>query len=180
MRIIGGSFKGRKFEPPIQKWPTRPTTDFAREALFNILENRVNFENIAALDLFAGTGSVSFELVSRGCKTVCAIESFGPAIKFMNQMANEWGIADSLQIQKKEVRKFLIGDHNQFELIFADPPYNLPWIMELPNLIKDSSCCMKDTTIVIEHSNLTDFSREPGFAESRNYGQSVFSFFNAN
>lgn len=180
MRIIGGSLKGRKFEPPIPKWPTRPTTDFAREALFNILENRVNFENIAALDLFAGTGSVSFELVSRGCKTVCAIERFGPAIKFMNQMANEWGIADSLQIQKKEVRKFLIGDHNQFELIFADPPYNLPWIMELPNLIKDSSCCMKDTTIVIEHSNLTDFSREPGFAESRNYGQSVFSFFNAN
>src|SRR5690606_20862418 len=96
-----------------------------------------------------------------GCIIVCASGRFGPAIKFINQMANEWGIAYSLQIQKKEVRKFLIGDHNQFELIFADPPYNLPWIMELPNLIKDSSCCMKDTTIVIEHSNLTDFSREP-------------------
>ncbi|MCB0706191.1 MAG: RsmD family RNA methyltransferase [Saprospiraceae bacterium] len=126
MRIIGGTFKGRRFNPPANKWPTRPTTDYAKEALFNILYNRLDFESLKVLDLFGGTGNHSYEWISRGCRSVTYVDQFAPAVAFAKKISATLQIEEFIQIHKAEVFKFIQKDSNTYDLIFADPPYEMP------------------------------------------------------
>lgn len=135
MRIIGGKFKGRRFNPPADKWPTRPTTDFAKEALFNILNNLLDFESVRFLDLFGGTGSHSYEFISRGCTDVTYVDKFPGCVQFVQKTARELGIQEQLRILHIDVFRFIESASGQWDYIFAGPPYALPTIDTIPDLI---------------------------------------------
>lgn len=177
MRIIGGTLKGRRFDPPITNWKTRPTTDFAKEALFNILENQLDLDEINALDLFTGTGNIALELVSRGCPKVTAVDKFPAAIRYISALSREWGISGKIEIVRSDVRQFLQNRANAYELVFADPPYDLPWLGDLPDLILSSDVSKRGTLIAIEHPSNIRFTDHPSFHDERKYGQSAFTFF---
>ena len=177
MRITGGKFKGRRFHPPIRKWPTRPTTDFAREALYNIMQNRISFEQIRLLDLFGGTGSHSFESISRGCQDVTYVDSYKPCTIFVRQFARELGIEAYLKIIFNDVRMFLKNHSGLFDFVFAGPPYSLAWIDQLPEMILHQNRLSQSGWLVIEHNPDHNFESTPYFYEVRKYGQTRFSFF---
>jgi 16S rRNA (guanine966-N2)-methyltransferase len=177
MRIVAGKLKGRQITPPANQWKTRPTTDFAKEALFNVLENHIDWPQCHALDLFAGTGNITFELASRGCPHVAAVEQFSPAIRFIRDQARSWDLDDTVQTVRGDVRSFLKRNTRAFDLIFADPPYALNWLDKLPTTILSSPAWHSKTLLVIEHGKDTDFEAHPLFDEIRRYGQSAFSFF---
>ncbi|MEM6395607.1 MAG: RsmD family RNA methyltransferase [Bacteroidota bacterium] len=178
MRIIGGQFKGRRFNPPADKWPTRPTTDYAKEGLFNILQNRIDFEETRALDLFGGTGSHDYELISRGCRDVTYVDRHGPAVKFVRQTAEKLNITDHLTIFKMDVFQFIDRKPaSNFDYIFAGPPYPLVRIPELPDLILGSGLLKADGLFVLEHNPQHDFSRDERCEEVRTYGTTHFAFF---
>lgn len=178
MRIIAGEFKSRRFNPPANNWPTRPTTDMSKESLFNILHNRIDIQETKMLDLYAGTGNHCFEFISRGCTDATYVDKFGPASHFVKKMAKELDIEDKLTIIKSDVIKF-IGSHAaaRYDYIFADPPYDLPGILKLPDLIFDSNILSSEGLFVLEHEIKNDFSDHERFVESRKYGQTVFTFF---
>lgn len=175
MRIIRGKYGGRIFKPP-KKLNARPTTDFAKENLFNILENRFDFEDITALDLFSGTGNIGFELVSRGCKQVTAIEKNRGNIQFINQIANQLGI-QNLTVIKNDVFKFIASTNLQYDLIFADPPYHMEGIEKLPELIAKYNLLKEGGYFILEHSKETNIPENQRFIEQRKYGHVNFSFF---
>lgn len=175
MRVIGGTWKGRKIHVPSKSWPVRPTTDFAREALFNILDNRIDYEAIAALDLFGGTGIHSIELVSRGCRDVTYVDRFIDSIRFMKGFSKEWNLP--IQVVHSDVLKFLAGTTRQWDYIFADPPYDMKGIEEFPTFLLKAEVLKEGGLFVLEHFSGKTFAHIPGFTEARNYGQSVFSFF---
>lgn len=177
MRIIGGKFKGRKFYPPAKNWPTRPTTDFAKEGLFNILNNLIDFETVKVLDLFGGTGSHGYEFISRGCQDVTYVDKFGPCTIFAKKTAEELGISDLMKIVKADVFKFILHCSEQFDYIFAGPPYPLPNIPEIPDLIFDKPLLLKDGLFVLEHNPDHDFQHHTRLSQVRNYGTTIFSFF---
>ena len=179
MRIIGGKFKGRRFHPPADKWPTRPTTDYAREALLNILLNAWELEGLHILDLFGGTGAVSFELLSRGVREVTYVEQYGPCVNFVKQTAQELELTEQLHIHRAEVFKFLQGYKGPtFDVIFADPPYALPKLSEIPTQIfSNKSLLRSDGWLIIEHDDHHDFTTTPFFLKKRNYGKTLFSIF---
>lgn len=177
MRIIGGHLKGRRFNPTADKWPTRPTTDFAKEGLFNILQNSIDFELITALDLFGGTGSHSFELISRGCQEVTYVDQFGPALQFVRATADKLGISAHLTIIKADVQKFLLTKPGPFDYIFAGPPYPLPWLSIIPDLIFENQVLKPGGWFVLEHNPQHDFSKHRNFQRLRTYGTTFFSFF---
>ncbi|TVR81772.1 MAG: hypothetical protein EA409_06415 [Saprospirales bacterium] len=178
MRVISGRFKGRRFHPPADKWPTRPTTDFAREGLFNILENRLFFDEINCLDLFGGTGSHSLELISRGCKNVTYVDMHLPCIKFIEKLRDEWGIADELEVIRMDVEQFLLlGNRGPYDYIFAGPPYPLPWLDKIPDRLFSSGLLADEGLFVLEHNPNHDFSDHSQFSVVRNYGKTLFSFF---
>lgn len=178
MRVISGRFKGRRFHPPADRWPTRPTTDFAREGLFNILQNRLYFDEIKCLDLFGGTGSHSLELISRGCADVTYVDMHLPCIKFIERIREEWGITDKLEIVRMDVKQFLSpGNRVNYDYIFAGPPYPLPWLDEIPDMVFASHILADDGLFILEHNPNHDFSNHPAFSELRNYGKTLFSFF---
>ncbi|MCZ2100209.1 MAG: RsmD family RNA methyltransferase [Chitinophagales bacterium] len=179
MRIIGGAFKGRRFNPPIKNWPTRPTTDFAKEGLFNILNNRMDFESISVLDLFGGTGSMSYEFISRGCKNVTYVDQHKGCISFVKEVAQTLAIEPYISIYSSDAFKFLSGNNRTFDFIFADPPYALPKIKILPDIILGSSALDPHGTLVIEHDSKHSFKDHPLFKEERKYGDSTFTFFEA-
>lgn len=154
----------------------RPTTDFARENIFNVIENITDLEGLAALDLFAGTGAISFELLSRGCSSVTAVEKASPQLNFIRGVKEKLG-ADNLRIVRGDVFKFVAGCHEKFDFIFADPPYDLPRFAEVPELILNSDMLKQGTLVVIEHSKAYDFSSLPHFLEHRAYGSVNFSIF---
>lgn len=178
MRIIGGEFGGRRFYPPADKWPTRPTTDFAKESLYNILTNRFDFSEIRFLDLFGGTGSHSFEVISRGCRDVTYVDKFGGCVKFATQLATDLEISDRINIHKADVFKFCrrhgIG---KFDYIFAGPPYALPNIAAIPDLILDTGLLTTGGLLILETNHLLSFKDHPAFTEIRKYGQCHFHFF---
>lgn len=180
MRIVGGTLKGRRFDPPISGWKTRPTTDFAKEALFNVLLNRLDLDAINALDLFAGTGNISFELISRGCTKVTSVEKFGPALKYMKSLAAEWNVLDKLALVRSDVRKYLESTQEKFSFVFADPPYELPWLADLPDMIIGSGCLEPSGWIVLEYGKVGAFDHHPSFFDERSYGQTSFAFFQVN
>ena len=175
MRIIGGEWKGRRITTPSRNWPVRPTTDFAREALFNILDNRLDYENSAALDLFGGTGIHSIELASRGCRDITFVDRYKDSVKFVTALAAEWKLP--IKAIQSDVFVFLKNTDLQWDYIFADPPYDMKGLEELVSLILKSSVKPESGFAVLEHNSKQKFDQLPGFLESRRYGQSVFSFF---
>lgn len=177
MRIISGKFKGRRFFPPADNWPTRPTTDFAKEGLFNILNNHFDFEDIKVLDLFGGTGSHSYEFISRGCTDVTYVDKFPGCVEFVRQTAQKLGVEDCLRIVRADVFRFIAQCREQYDYIFAGPPYPLPNIPEIPGLIFSFNLLRPGGWLVLEHNPQHDFKDHPNFAEARHYGKTIFSIF---
>ncbi len=175
MRIISGKYKGRRISAP-SNITARPTTDFAKEGLFNLLNNRIDLEGIDVLDLFAGTGSISIEFVSRDCKSIISIEQNDRHCNFIRKICTELKITN-LSLLKTDVFKFIASCHTQFDMIFADPPYELDKIAEIPDLIFNQKLLKADGVFVLEHSAKTDFANHPNFVDHRNYGNVNFSFF---
>ena len=177
MRIIGGKFKGRKFIPPAKNWPTRPTTDFAKEGLFNILTNFMDFSAIRVLDLFGGTGNHSYEFISRGCEDVTYVDQFGGCVAFAQKTAKTLDIEDQLTIVKADVFKYMPIARGPFDYIFAGPPYALNRIDDIPDLIFEYQLLKKDGLFVMEHNPNHQYEDHPHFWQARNYGKTIFSFF---
>jgi 16S rRNA (guanine(966)-N(2))-methyltransferase RsmD len=175
MRIISGKFKGRRLQVPTNI-TARPTTDFAKEGLFNLLNNRIDFEGIDVLDLFAGTGSIGFEFISRDCKSVISIEQNERHSSFIRKVCTELKITN-LSLIKTDVFKFIDTCHGQFDMIFADPPYELEQLAQIPDLIFAKKLLKEDGLFVLEHSSKNNFDQHPHFVEHRNYGNVNFSFF---
>jgi len=179
MRIIGGKYKRRRFDVP-KSFNARPTTDFAKENLFNVLQHYIDFEGITALDLFSGTGSISVELLSRGASRVVALEQRREHATFIHSVAKELGEEKHLQVLQADVFRFIRGAKSQsslYDFIFADPPYKLSEIAVLPELILGSGLLKPDGLLVVEHPQQYDFSSLPHFAERRVYGSVNFSLF---
>ena len=177
MRIISGKYGRRRFDVPTNI-TARPTTDMARENIFNVLGNLIDFDGAHALDLFAGTGAVSFEFASRGCESVTAVEIAATQWKFINKVKGLLG-ADELTVVRGDVFRFISTCRQQFDIIFADPPYDLPKLPELPELILASEMVKPGTLVVLEHSRANDFSALPRFIQHRAYGKVNFSLFRA-
>ncbi|MFD1553573.1 16S rRNA (guanine(966)-N(2))-methyltransferase RsmD [Putridiphycobacter roseus] len=175
MRVIGGKYKSRRFSPP-KNFPSRPTTDFAKESLFNILDNRIEMEGIDVLDCFAGTGNISLEFLSRGANSVLSVDSNFVAFKFIKKTQAEIK-EPNWQMVKQDVFKYVPKITKTFDLIFADPPFALKDILKLPSLFLESGCLKDAGDLIIEHGKETDFSKHPNFREIRNYGGVNFSFF---
>ncbi|MCB9309531.1 MAG: RsmD family RNA methyltransferase [Lewinellaceae bacterium] len=177
MRIISGEFKGRRFYPPADNWPTRPTTDFAKEGLFNILTNLIDFEETRMLDLFGGTGNHCFEFISRGCPHATYVDAFPAAVIFVKKTAQTLGIEEKLTVIKNDVFKFLKNNDQKFDYIFAGPPYPLKNLNEIPDIIFSSDVLENSGIFILEHNPKHNFEEHPQFWQSRNYGTTIFSFF---
>lgn len=175
MRIISGKFKGRRISAP-NNITARPTTDFAKEGLFNLLNNRIDMEGIDVLDLFAGIGSISLEFVSRNSNSVISIEQNEKQYAFIKKISAELKI-DNLQLIKTDVFRYLNTCHSQFDLIFADPPYELKQLAEIPALIFSKNILKPDGLFILEHSATYSFENQPFFLDHRNYGNVNFTFF---
>lgn len=175
MRIIGGSLKGRRFSPP-RHFKGRPTTDFGREGLFNLLRSRLDLDGLEALDLFAGSGAVSYELASRGAVSVTAIEQDSGVCRYIQKQAQDFGL-DAIRVVRADVFAFLGRAMTQYELVFADPPYTDPRLETLPDLVREAGLVAKGGLFILEHGDRRDFSAAEGFVEMRKYGHVHFSFF---
>lgn len=175
MRIVGGKHKGFRFKVSGQI-KARPTTDFAKEGLFNILNNQVNFESLKVLDLFSGIGSISAEFSSRGAQLVWSVEQDRKLIKFIHSLSEKLN-ADNMKIVQADVFKFLNTCSVQFDLIFADPPYYHKKVDKLPDLIFEKNILTENGTVIIEHDKSHDFSEHAFYKETRKYGHVHFSFF---
>lgn len=175
MRIISGKFKGRHFTPPTNI-TARPTTDFAKESLFNLLGNILDIEGASVLDLFSGTGSISLECVSRRCATVVAVEMSERQIAFVKKMIAELKI-DNLKVMRSDVFRFLKSNSATFDFIFADPPYQLSTIADIPDLVFATERLNDGGVFVLEHSSKKSFDQHPNFVFHRKYGNVHFSFF---
>ncbi|MGI6242150.1 MAG: 16S rRNA (guanine(966)-N(2))-methyltransferase RsmD [Prevotella sp.] len=175
MRIITGKYKGRHFDVP-RSFKARPTTDFAKENIFNVMNRYVDFDGAVALDLFAGTGSISLELLSRGCASVVSVEADRDHARFISQCMQKLGITEDTLV-KGDVFRFLKSCHQQFDFIFADPPYALEQLPTLPDLIFKYELLKEDGVFVFEHGRDHDFSGHEHFVEHRNYGSVNFSIF---
>ncbi len=177
MRIIGGTLGGRKFYPPAKGWPTRPTTDVAKEALYNILHGRIDFSEVRFLDLFGGTGSHSFEMISRGCTDVTYVDSFRPCCEFVRKTAIELKIESYLRIFTMDVFQFCLKQPGAYDYIFAGPPYGLKDLETIPNVIMERNMLAEHGILVLEHNPNHDFTQATYFLEMRKYGETHFSFF---
>jgi 16S rRNA (guanine(966)-N(2))-methyltransferase RsmD len=168
-------YKRRRFDVP-HSFKARPTTDFAKESLFNVLFNYTDFEGATALDLFAGTGSISLELVSRGCKRVVSVEKERAHYAFINKVMKEVDTKAWFPING-DVFRFLQRPAEVFDIVFADPPYDLPELTAIPDLIFENSLLSEEGIFILEHGKKNDFSSHPHFLEHRNYGSVNFTFF---
>ena len=175
MRIIGGKYRGRKILPPANL-KARPTTDFARESLFNILNNRIDFESVKVLDLFSGTGSISYEFASRGAEIVHLVEKDLKHFTGIKRIIKDMGFTNIRPIHI-DVKAYLKTCSFRYDIVFADPPYDLPWLSELPDLVIQSDILNEDGFFILEHPRKLDFKGHTFFSEHRNYGSVNFSFF---
>lgn len=175
MRVISGTLKGRKYYPP-PKIKARPTTDLAREALFNVLIREINISGIEVLDLFYGTGSISLEFISRGAKSVIAIDIDIVSKKFLEGIVEAWGIKN-LRIVKADVFKLIKNPNASFDLVFADPPYADPRFPELPDMILNSGWLRPGGLLILEHNEEHSYTFHPNFALHKTYGNVNFTFF---
>lgn len=175
MRVISGIYKHRRFEIP-RTFSARPTTDFAKESLFNVLANRIDLEDATALDLFAGTGSISIELVSRGCSEVVSVEKDPSHFNFICKIM-ETVRTDKCHPVKGDVFKYLERCNQKFDFIFADPPYSLPNLKDIPEIVLGRDLLASEGIFVLEHGSKNDFSTHPRFTDMKRYGSVHFSFF---
>ncbi len=175
MRIVGGKYKGRIFRPN-KKFSARPTTDIAKEGLFNILENRIDFSDKSVLDLFSGTGSMGYEFISRGCKDATLVEKSFNHYQFILGVTKELNL-DNVRIVKSDVFKFLFKFQGKFDIVFADPPFDLPQFSLVPEAVFNGNILNENGLFILEHSKEYNFSEHPNFVEIRNYGKVNFSFF---
>ncbi len=176
MRIISGTYKGRRLAAP-KKLPVRPTTDMAKEGLFNILNNTYYFDEITVLDLFAGTGNISYEFASRGTQELVCVDADMGCIKYISQVASELNFG--ISCVKSDVFKYLEKTTLKNDIIFADPPYGIELedFAKIPELVFKNNLLQEDGMLIIEHSKHTDLSGLENFTNQRKYGGSVFSFF---
>ncbi|WP_434036134.1 RsmD family RNA methyltransferase [Formosa sp. 4Alg 33] len=176
MRIISGLYKGRRITAP-KKLPARPTTDMAKEALFNILNNTYYFDDVSVLDLFAGIGSISYEFASRGTTKITCVDQEADCIKFINDTAE--GFEMPIDAIKSDVFKFLEGTTLKSTIIFADPPYAFPVeeFSKIPQLVFENNLLEADGVLIVEHSKHTDISNLEHYKYSKSYGGNMFSFF---
>jgi len=176
MRIISGTHKGRRLQAP-KNLPVRPTTDNAKEALFNILNNSYYFNELKVLDLFAGTGNISFEFASRGTPSILCVDAHFGCIKFIHKTAQE--LKMPIRTIKKDVFSYLLSTSEAFDIIFADPPYHfeVDQFELIVQTVFDRSLLKLEGVLIIEHPKQTDLSQTENYSESRRYGGSVFSFF---
>lgn len=175
MRIISGKYKGRMIHPP-KNFSARPTTDFAKESLFNILNNNFDFEEIKALDLFSGTGSISFELASRGCLDITSIELSYNHFAFIKKTVSDLQLFQ-IKVLKADVFKYLKNCKETYNFIFADPPYELQNIESIADIVFEKNLLRNHGWLIIEHGFKTNFSDYPNFKEKRAYGSVNFSIF---
>lgn len=176
MRIISGKWGGRRINPPAKMPYTRPTTDMAKEGLFNILQNRISFDGIKTLDLFGGTGCISYELASRGAGDLTIVEKDTTMQAFIKNNLQQFG-AENFKVLKMDVFNFLETCNEQFDFIFAGPPYALGTIDELPKMIVQKKLMAAGGYFVLEHTPRNGYEKFEGFSFVRNYGTTVFSFF---
>lgn len=175
MRIIGGSLKGLRLNPP-KNLPVRPTTDLAKEALFNILQNQIELEDIRVLDLFSGTGNLALEFASRQALQVVAVDRSIQCVNYIKDMARQHGLPQ-IKTFKADVFKYLEMETERYDLIFADPPYDISRIPDIAKLVFDKNLLLPGGLLVVEHQSLQNLSNHPAFVEQRKYGHSSFSFF---
>jgi 16S rRNA (guanine(966)-N(2))-methyltransferase RsmD len=175
MRIVSGKLKGRIFSPP-GNLRARPTTDFAKESLFNVISNEFEFEGLEVLDLFAGTGSISFEFASRGAERIDSIELNHNHVQFINKTINQLGIS-SVRVIKCNAFVFLRSCKNQYDIVFADPPYELEGVDTIPDLVFEKNILKANGWFILEHSSGHSFSEHANFYQHRHYGNVHFSFF---
>jgi 16S rRNA (guanine(966)-N(2))-methyltransferase RsmD len=175
MRIIGGTLKARQFHPP-QNIPTRPTTDFAKEGLFNVINNNFNFENIKFLDLFGGTGSISYEFWSRGCRDITTVEIYPRCAAFIKKTVAELNMT-GVNVLQMDVFKYMESCSQQYDLIFAGPPYPLPNLPEIPDLIFKHNLVEGEGWFIMEHNPNHNFEQHPHFYKYKNYGTTIFAIF---
>lgn len=175
MRIIAGQYGGLRLSPP-SNLPVRPTTDMAKEALFNILDNRLVLEGCDCLDLFAGTGNISFELASRGVQSVTSVDIHLKCLQFINDTAKRLKTG-AIRTHKADVLKYIATRKNQYDFIFADPPYDLSSLPQLANLIIENRLLKPGGTMVIEHPSTRKMDDSALYIETRRYGYSSFSFY---
>lgn len=175
MRIIRGKYGRRRFDVPTNI-TARPTTDFARENIFNIIENLVDLEGATALDLFAGTGAVSFEFLSRDCSRVVSVEKAATQYNFIKKVAGILGDSNIMPI-KGDALRYLDSATEAFDIVFADPPYQMENFAEIPEKILSSKAVKPGTIVIVEHNRNHDFSHLPGFIDHRTYGSVNFSIF---
>lgn len=175
MRIITGIYKGRHFDVP-RSFKARPTTDFAKENIFNVLNGYLDFEDATALDLFAGTGSISLELLSRGCRMVTGVEADRNHHAFICQCIKKLDTDKGIMI-RGDVFRFIKSCKQKYDFIFADPPYALPNLAELPALVLGNGLLADNGIFVLEHGKANSFSDNARFVEHRAYGSVNFSIF---
>ncbi len=175
MRIISGKYRGRRLQPPVNL-PVRPTTDFAKEGLFNVLNNTLDYESLRVLDLFTGTGSIAFEFLSRGVMEVTAVDSNSRGIDFIKKTAMEFG-AENIKPVRSNAFVFLKHMVSEYDLVFADPPYDLEGVEAIPDLVFGSGLLVAGGMLILEHSAAYKFEKHPCFDQHRQYGSVNFSFF---
>lgn len=175
MRIIGGVHKGKQLITP-KNLPVRPTTDFAKEGLFNILNNRLDFEELTVLDLFSGTGNIALEFASRGAKKVISVDKHSACVNFLKDTARALKL-NNVFTERADVFKHLAGSVNQYDLIFADPPYELEDLPKIHDLVFEKDLLKDGGILIIEHGPRTNLSEKLHFLETRKYGNVNFSFF---
>ena len=176
MRIIGGEHGGRKFNPPSKMPYTRPTTDIAKEGLFNIIQHNLDIEELKTLDLFGGTGNISYELASRGAKELTIVEKDVSMYEFIKKTSKELKI-ENLKIVKMDVFKFIEQCNEKFDFIFAGPPYALTNIDDLPKLVFEKQLLNSKGWFVLEHTPRNNYKSFPFYKSERNYGTTIFSIF---
>jgi 16S rRNA (guanine(966)-N(2))-methyltransferase RsmD len=176
MRIISGKHKGRRLHAP-KSLPVRPTTDMAKESLFNIINNNYYFEDLQVLDLFSGTGNISYEFASRGTEEITAVDQHYGCIKYINEICEEFDF--SINTIKSDVYKFIEKTKIQADIIFADPPYNFTDenFAKIATIVFDNNLLKENGMLIIEHSKQTKLSNHPNFTQEKRYGGNVFSIF---
>jgi 16S rRNA (guanine(966)-N(2))-methyltransferase RsmD len=178
VRIISGKLKARRFSVP-KNFPSRPTTDFAKEGLFNLLGNQIELDGIKVLDLCSGTGNISFEFISRGASHVTAVDQNFNCVRFIRKNAESLQIDTQIQIVKSDILGYLRQCSGEFDLIFADPPYEITFHQEIAEIIFQRNLLSPEGMLIIEHGKKTDLSSLTHFGFSRTYGNVHFSFFNS-
>jgi len=176
VRIIRGELKSRRFSLP-KNFPSRPTTDFAKEGLFNMLENRISLDELEILDLCSGTGNISFEFLSREAGRVIAVDRDYNCVKFIQKIATDFNVIKNLEVVKMDILQFLNKTNKTFDLIFSDPPYDVKFHKEIADLVFSRNLLKEDGVLIIEHSKYTKMETVDNFEMVRSYGNVCFSFF---